>query len=634
MAILKRVKNGTGDGAGRAKYALKKAIMVWTDIPSSLSLLPVESLLKKKRELANEFNRHLKKHQGSYVTQHFVLSFGHHLSENEIVEVLEHLKERIFYDPTRLHLIAVHQEKHGTAFHIIESGNQEGKLRHISRKEFFDLNREVKKVMQPFMNEREKEVALNFHLGIATQDWMTGIECHKPTKSFKVKIRKKLEQALPLIEKGEIKKAKKFLLRNGIQIKEFKEGELSPINRKPLKHKRLYAIVDWEGKKVAVQIEKKMKATYMKYLKAVKGVENGLERIGRKAEENTEGIEKLRNEVKALEREGIKIEKANRELRARIRELARGSEELEGEISGLEEGIQRDFREIENIEAGNRETSELEQAIRNASSIIAKDRELEARDFERVRKELGHLYEQVREEFGITREEFERKDNRDRNEPENEDSRFRTYTEESGKSREEDRNFKGRVGGKAIGRSGGRGKEGEIHSSSDSCRSSGRDGRSLYRLGEEDRILEGNGKQSRRCEERAPRGNSRENKAYLDRSCNTGNSPSPKSVSKVGKSEKEEEVRTWSLNGEEVTEEEIKGNPAFYVDCEIEEVRKLAWNYLIEQTDEEVEFLEAEGYFRDIEELEMFDEFREEIIEEQGREEEDRKRDNGMGLGL
>jgi len=89
-------------------------------------------------------------------------------------------------------------------------------------------------------------------------------------------------------------------------------------------------------------------------------------------------------------------------------------------------------------------------------------------------------------------------------------------------------------------------------------------------------------------------------------------------------------LRIWILDGEEITEEEIKGNPAYYVDCEIEEVRKLAWNYLIEQTDEEVEFLEAEGYFRDIEELEMLDEVEEEKKQEK---EQERKRDSGIGLG-
>ena len=39
MAILKRVSNRQGDGAGRALYALKHAVAVRTDIPSPLSLV-------------------------------------------------------------------------------------------------------------------------------------------------------------------------------------------------------------------------------------------------------------------------------------------------------------------------------------------------------------------------------------------------------------------------------------------------------------------------------------------------------------------------------------------------------------------------------------------------------------------
>ncbi len=58
MAILKRVPNGKGDGAGRSRYSLEKAVAVRTDIPSPLSLLLDGELSPElRRELASEFNR-------------------------------------------------------------------------------------------------------------------------------------------------------------------------------------------------------------------------------------------------------------------------------------------------------------------------------------------------------------------------------------------------------------------------------------------------------------------------------------------------------------------------------------------------------------------------------------------------
>jgi len=637
MAILKRVKNGTGDGAGRARYALRKAIMVWTDIPSSLSLLPAESLLRKREELANEFNRHLKRHQGSYKTQHFVLSFGHYLSEEEILEVIERLRENIFYDSTRLHLIAVHQERHGTAFHIIESGNQEGRLRHLSRKEFYFMNRKVKLVMRPFMNEREREVERNFINRVATQDWRHQIEIKAPERSFKVKVRKILiEEVAPLVKQGKIKEAKKVLKKNGIEVKEYKAGEISPKNKKVLKRDRLYAFVNWNDKQVAITLDSKMKATYLELKKAIEECENGLERIGKEARQDRERTEKLRDEVKAhkradteLRRKIDEIERANRELRAGIRRVAEGSEELEREALKLGERVRRTIKQAQNFDGRESATSELEQAIRVANSLVAEDGEAQRRDFERVREQISELYKWTEREFGITREELEKKDYRSRDEFENDHSRHKTNTGESKRSREEIGNFEGRPGKEAIDRDRERRKEGEIYSSSDFGRSLGRDGRSFYRIRGETGILERSEKQSGKSEGRTPGGDSKENNSYLDRAWNTGSSPSPKPVPEVRESEKEEEIRIWILDGEEITEEEIKGNPAVYVDCEIKEVKKLAWKYLLEEIDEEYEFLKAEGYFRDIEELEMLDE-----VEEKRERKQKRERDSGIGLDL
>jgi len=88
--------------------------------------------------------------------------------------------------------------------------------------------------------------------------------------------------------------------------------------------------------------------------------------------------------------------------------------------------------------------------------------------------------------------------------------------------------------------------------------------------------------------------------------------------------------RKWTIDGEEVTEDDVRGNPALYTKCEIEEIRKLAWDYLIEEIDEEVEFLEKMGYFRDIEEIDESEELEIKEIRKRREVEED----NGMDLGL
>ena len=141
MAILKRIANKSGDGAGRSRYIVRKAVEIRTDIPSYFSLLSGRELTPELCwEIANEYNRFLLLHQGDYRTQHFVVSFGHFLSDKEVEKVLDLLQE-IFDDSLRYHLFAVHVEEHGTAFHIVESASPDGKLRHLSKIEYHQLKR-------------------------------------------------------------------------------------------------------------------------------------------------------------------------------------------------------------------------------------------------------------------------------------------------------------------------------------------------------------------------------------------------------------------------------------------------------------------------------------------------------------
>jgi hypothetical protein len=279
VAILKRVANGKGDGAGRSRYALDKAVAVRTDIPSPLSFLLGRELTTELRsELASEFNRHLLLHQGDYRTQHFVVSFGHRLTEKEIEKTLDRL-ENLFNDPLRLHLFVVHQEEHGTAVHIIESATPDGKLRHLSRKEFFELKRAVIRELQPFMNEREKEVAKNFEKGASTVDWKHQVELKGEERSWKAYIREAVEQATSLIEAGQVNEAVELLRERGIELVEVKAGELSPAGNR-VKRDNLYAVLKWQGK--CMRLNKKMRATFERYVAAVRELENRKEKVEEK----------------------------------------------------------------------------------------------------------------------------------------------------------------------------------------------------------------------------------------------------------------------------------------------------------------------------------------------------------------
>jgi len=657
MAVVYRVPNGkVGDGAGRSRYLLSdmgKVLGIRTNAPLSLSSLPDKSL-------ASEWNRFLKSWQGDYRTTHLIVSFPQLLTENQIEEILEYLDKKLpEYVGDRFYLIVVHREVFneksltpeeilevregkreapekidGTAFHIVLSADSEGKLLRLHPKKFKEMKLELSEYLtRKFGNEREKEVLRNFRRGIRTRDpFKRGeIKIRAPEKLEKVKARKLIREITQALEDRDVDTAIKIQKRNRMEFVPYKKGQLSPWSKTPLKEDTVYLFMPKDdGSGIfCMQLPKRVRVLWERYQAVFSEVQNELGVIEAEARQDRERSEELRDEIKTLERQRSEIERANRELRAGIRRVAEGSEKLERKALQLGEGIQRTVKQAQNFDGRESETIELEQAVRNANSLFAEDREAQRRDFERIRKEIGQLYRTVEREYGITREELIREDSGNRNEPENEDSRYRADTGKNEESRKRTGNLEKRVGGKAIDGNRGRRKEGEIHSSSDSCRGSGRDGRSLYRLGEEGRILEGNGKRDRKSEGRTSGGDSKENNSYLDGAWNIGDSPHPKPVPKVRESEKEEEVRTWILDGKEITEEKIKGNPVFFLDCEVEEVKKLAWDYFMEELDEEYQFLEESGYFRDIEELEMLDE-----VEEKEEKKQERERDHGPSPGL
>ncbi len=399
MAILKRIPNKQGDGAGRAPYALRKAIAVRTNIPSPLSLLVYGELSEDlKRELAKEFNRWLILHQGHTKTEHYVISFGHHLEPKEIEKVLDKIEERLFNDPLRYRLIAVHQEDHGTAFHVLESGDPEGSIRR-SKEEYFALKRQVIKELYPFMNEREKEVAKHFKKGIVTQDWKHEIEVHAPERSFKEYIRQAVTEASELIRNGDIEKAIEFLESRGIEIVEKKAGEFSPLGR-VLKRDRLYAVFNHPHKgPIAVRLDKKMKATFQLYLNAIQELERELKKaegISRESESLRGGAPEETGRAPA-EREGAPRE--NVQLRQNlagdreIREPKGASKRRSGETPRKEAGAQS---EDKHLEEGRRDLKQKGREFtgerRGTSEEIAGIEEVKDRE-RRIREELQRVGE-------------------------------------------------------------------------------------------------------------------------------------------------------------------------------------------------------------------------------------------------
>jgi len=672
MAILKRIPNKSGDGAGRSRYTLQKAIAVRTDIPSPLSLLIYSNLTDTLRnEIADEFNRFLLRHQGNYKTSHYVVSFGHFLSDEEVEEVLDKIQQ-IFDDLDRYHLYVVHKEAHGTAVHVIESANRRGQLRRLSPQQFHDLKRRVIDQLSPYMNARELEVARNYQSGIVTQDWKQGIEIYAPERSWKEYIRQSILEAVELIEQGYIDEAVELLESRNIKIEEYKAGELSPKGRL-LKRNRTYAILGDDPNK-SIRLEKRMKATFQIYQNLIQESSLELEEIERVIEETISGTEEPGNsEGRTGERNrtpGGKEERTGR----RDKKTGGGKEIYIAEHDlfipaegGTEEGSrepQIGREEEKDGTFGDREEYQ-EFGESEKCSFCPDRREKEGAEEFRIEhreKESGTHYCQPgtpgtargREETEMVEE--KKPDNRNlsdirlggeillhptpKNRPAYSNDKTVTGTEESTNRKTEaekpstsENDFT--TAGKCSPT-----KEEELKTpekpfipQEEEFTTSGKpdadtgpieplfgkrdNGESSGTLESEDigergkSVLHpGSGRISDIPQEREELGDNQGSLRDMR--------PSPGQ----GK---------WTINGEEITEDDIRENPALYTRCEIEEVQRLAWDYLLEEIDEEVEFLEKTGYFRDIEELEEVEEKKkEERVRRRGREKEDKGLDFGI----
>jgi len=418
VAVVYRVPNKKGDGAGRSRYLLsdmKKVLGIRTNAP--LSPLPDKSL-------ASEWNRFLKSWQGSYKTTHLIISFPRLLSGSQIEEILEYLDQKLpEYVGDRFHLIVVHREVFngksitpeeileiregkreepgkidGTAFHIVLSADLQGKLLRLRPSEFKKMKLEISEYLtKKFGNEREKEVLQNFKKGIRTRDPFTQGEIKAPEKLEKVKARKLIKEITQALENGDIDTAIKIQKKNRMKFVPYKKGQLSPWNKQKLKEDTVYLFMPkFDGSGIfSMRLPKKAKLLWSQYQTVFNEVQNELGIIEAEARQDRERTEELRA-----------YKRANRELRERAGRVAEGSKELEREALNLGKRIRRRVQQAQNFDGREPEIVELEQAIRTADFIATKDREAQRRDFERVREQISELYKWTEREFGIAKDEL------------------------------------------------------------------------------------------------------------------------------------------------------------------------------------------------------------------------------------
>jgi hypothetical protein len=653
MAILKRIPNKKGDGAGRSRYVLQKAVAVRTDIPSPLSLLIYSNLTDTlKKELADEYNRHLLQHQGSSKTSHYIISFGHTLSSKEIEQVLDKAQQ-IFDDPDRYHLYAVHQEPHGTAIHIVESANREGQLRRLSPRQFHDLKRQVIEELSPYMTPRELKTAENYHNQKATQDWKQGIEIHAPQRSWKEYIRRSVLQAAKLLEQGDVDKAVELLDKKNIKIYECRAGELSP-RGKLLKRDRTYAVLGNDPNK-SIRLDKKMKATFQIYQNLIQ--ENSLEL--KRIKETIRGVISTIKELETPERRSREKNRALGESgRRTAREKTVHPTELKTPIPTKEETGRRDK------EPQSRESITFESPGKHQEP--AKPGKIPLRQYkEKAETTAGIRTKHQPEEAGApettrrTEQTVQKSilDNRDL--PNNQLSGELLPIHPTPKNRPAHSNNTApkKPEEPAITKT-----ETKEPPAPENNLKPPRDHRPTQRrklttpkkphIPQKEKLLSP-GEPHAAAEPNKPLHGKRDNRQSsqaLEPKNSRGqrepilhpNSRKLPDIPREGEQLADNhrplqdmhsppKQRKWIINGEEVTEEDIRDNPAIYVRCDIEEVRKLALDYLLEETDREIEFLKKEGYF-DIDDFYIIPDFEEteEEVEEIKKEEE---KDKGLDFG-
>jgi hypothetical protein len=355
-----KIQNGAGDGAGRSRYLLRepdKVLAVSSNIPSP-------TLISGNYEtLADDFNRTLLARQGDYRTDHFVVSFQHRFTQEELEEIIEIIETEFQkeFGEDRPYMIVVHAEEFmnktpeeileeriggrvvsskppipGISFHIVMGRNTEGKGIRLEKRDYMAFKRRVAEKLQKFANERERQVFQHFLEGKRERSYYKRGELHKPEKLEKVWGKKVLRDITEALEKGDVEKAVKILNNADAEIETF---EISPYNKKKMKEPTPYIILprlNGEGK-FAMRLKKAERVLFERYKTA-------FERLRDESQEISQRVGEYLDQDRRAESSEERVREIYSEL-AKVREigdeLGRITAELSEELGLTQEELRR-----------------------------------------------------------------------------------------------------------------------------------------------------------------------------------------------------------------------------------------------------------------------------------------------------
>jgi hypothetical protein len=410
MAFVVKIANERGDGAGRSRYLLKdpeKVLNVRTNALSPVALAPTPELYP---ELANDFNKNLLARQKDYRTDHFVISFQHRFTQEEIDEILDILEEEFTreFGEDRLFLAVVHAEEfseksltpegaleialgereeqkkiEGTAFHIVLGRNTEGKGIRLSKEEYMNFKRRVAERLQPYTNEREKEVFQHFLEGKRERDYYKKAEIYAPEKLEKVWARKIINDITKALQERDIEKAKQILSQHNAKLQPYSASTPSPLNRKPLKEDEIYILFPrFNGQGLfAMRLRKKARTLFQRYEIVLEEFRNEVKRVGKRTTTVREGIER----AESIEERIRKASAVAENVATATTEVREYREQLRKRISELADEIGIDGAELERYteqyRSDRNRAENIENTVTNAARQTARDR-AESREYQ------------------------------------------------------------------------------------------------------------------------------------------------------------------------------------------------------------------------------------------------------------
>ncbi len=382
-----KIQNGVGDGAGRSRYLFNdpsKVLAVSSNIPSPALILG------DYKFLADDFNRTLLARQGDYRTDHFVVSFQHRFTQEEleqIIEIIETEFQKEFGEDRAL-LIVVHAEEFsgktpeevleekiggravskppilGTSFHVAMGRNTEGKGIRLGKGEYLAFKRRIAEKLQPFANERERQVFQHFLEGKRERSYYQKGELRKPEKNEKVWGKKILKDITSALEEGNVGKAVEILNQHNAEIQIF---EIGPYTKQKLKEPTPYIILphrNGDGM-FAMRLKKAERVLYERYKTVFEELRNESERVServreyldqnRRAESDKERVREIYSELAKVREIGEELGRITAELSEELglvpeelerlaredREQDRRNERYRGTEKGIEEGDRR-----------------------------------------------------------------------------------------------------------------------------------------------------------------------------------------------------------------------------------------------------------------------------------------------------